>query len=129
MFDMNQDAFDSRDVIERIEELEALEEAAQDSEATVEDIAEFTEELEDELSKLRAFVEDAENVSDWHYGETFIADHYFTTYVEELITDCGYIPADLPGWIASNIDWEGVADELKVDYTYFELDGNTYWAR
>ena len=127
MFDMNQDLFDSRDVIERIEELEALEAAALDDDATQDDVDEWTRELDAELFALREFAEDASNASDWSYGETFIHESYFTEYTKELVSDCGYIPADLPDWI--KIDWEETAENVMEDYTEYELDGNTYYAR
>ena len=114
MFDMDQDYFDSRDVIERIEELESMEE----------DKAEWTRELDNELGQLRAFV-DSVGSSEFNDGMTFIADSYFTEYSEELCVDLGY----LPGFIASNTNWAGVADDLRVDYSEYELDGNTYYAR
>ena len=60
---------------------------------------------------------------------TFIADSYFTEYAEDLCTDLGYLPDNLPDFVASNINWAGVADDLLVDYTEYELDGNTYYAR
>ena len=129
MFDMNQDFFDSCDLIERLEELEALEEAALDDDATQEDVNEWTRELDNELATLREFAEDAQYCADWQYGETFIHERYFTQYAIDLVQDCGYIPADLPGWIVSNINWEGVANDLKIDYSEYELDGNTYYAR
>ena len=37
--------------------------------------------------------------------------------------------ADLPGWLASAIDWEKVADAYKEYYTDLEFRGVTYWAR
>lgn len=129
MFDMNQDIFDSRDLIERIEELETLEELALDVEATQEDVDEWTRELDNELAALRKFADDAQHCGDWEYGATFIHEDYFTQYSKELVSDCGYIPEELPWWIEDHIDWEGVADDLKLDYSEFELDGNTYYAR
>lgn len=128
MFDMNQDYFDSRDVIERIEELEALEEIFLDPESSEDDKAEWTRELDDELGQLRKFAEEVGS-SEWPHGMTFIADHHFIDYTEETCKDLGYVSDDLPGFIASNINWKGVADELRGDYTGYELDGNTYYAR
>jgi hypothetical protein len=58
---------------------------------------------------------------------TLIADSYFTDYVEELVTDCGYISRDFPGWI--HIDWEKTADDVKVDYSRYTIDGQEYWLR
>lgn len=127
MFDMNQDFFDSRDLIERIEELEALEEAALADDATQDDVDAWDRVLDDELAILREFADDASNASDWTYGETFIHEDYFTEYTKDMLADCGYIPADLPDWI--KIDWEETAANVKVDYTEYTLDGNTYYAR
>ena len=128
MFDMNQDYFDSRDVIERIEELEALEELFLDPESSEEDKAEWTRELDGELGQLRAFA-DSVGSPEFNDGMTFISDFHFIDYAQELCTDLGYLTGDLPGFIASNINWEGVADDLRVDYSEYELDGNTYYAR
>lgn len=64
------------------------------------------------------------------YNEpTLIADSYFTDYCKELVTDCGYLPRDLPGFIENNINWDGVADDLKADYSEVTLDGENYWHR
>lgn len=52
MFDMNQDYFDSRDMIERIEELESMEEIFLDPESSEDDKAEWTRELDNELGQL-----------------------------------------------------------------------------
>lgn len=128
MFDMNQEVFDSRDVIERIEELEAMEEVFLDPESSEEDKAEWDRGLDSELSQLREFA-DSVGSSEWSHGMTFIAEGYFEDYVQEYCTDLGYIPDNLPGFLASNINWAGVAEDLRVDYTEYELDGNTYYTR
>lgn len=128
MFDTNQDVFDSRDLIERIEELEALKDLVSEGKASPEDIEEWEESVE-EYYTLRKFADEAEGYcEDWEHGESFIHEDYFTQYAKEFASDCGYIPDNLPDWIENNIDWEGVAEELKVDYTEYELDGNTYYA-
>lgn len=128
MFDMNQAYFDSRDVIERIEELEAMEESALAEDATQEDVDEWGRELDAELFALRMFA-DSVGSSEWSNGMTFIAEGYFEDYAQELCTDLGYLPSSLPGFLASNINWVGVADDLRIDYTEYELDGNTYYSR
>jgi len=128
MFETNQEFFDSRDLIERIEELEQLEEWANDPEATAEDLEEFGQSEMEELAMLRNFATEAgDYCEDWDYGETFIRDDYFTEYTKEMLVDCGYIPSNLPEWIL--IDWEGTAEKVKEDYTEYTLDGVTYWAR
>ena len=82
-----------------------------------------------ELADLIAFRDEADHLPDWEYGEAFIHENHFTDYAQETAGDCGFIPADLPVWLANAIDWEQVADALKMDYTEFELQGATYWAR
>lgn len=119
IFNLGDDILDSRDVIERLAELEGIE-----SEGEVLDDIDAHE-----LAALRAFADEASCVSDWDFGETFIRDEHFPDYARELVEECEYIPASLPDWIARNIDWEGVADTLKADYTDYNLDGVTYWAR
>jgi hypothetical protein len=111
----NADVFDSRDVIERIDELGAIEAPDEDEAA--------------ELATLKAFADEAKGyVSDFDYGEGFIADDYFVTYAQELAEDIGAIDKDA-SWPLSYIDWSAAADALKMDYTSFELDGRTFWAR
>lgn len=132
-FDGTDDFFDSREVIERIEALTGEYIDATDSDPA--DImslddwrAGLTDDDANELFALLEFRDAAECVSDWHYGETFIRDGKpFTDYVEELLTDCGYISADFPAWI--EINWESTAANVQVDYTDFEFRGATYWAR
>lgn len=105
-----------------------MEELFLDPESSEEDKAEWTRELDNELGQLRKFAEEVGS-SEWPYGMTFIADHHFIDYTEETCKDLGYVSDDLPGFISSNINWAGVADELRVDYSGYELDGNTYYAR
>lgn len=133
-FDGTDDIIDSREVIERIAEL-----TAEFIDATDTDPADIMsaddwafglgEDGAAEMVALIAFRDEADHLPDWEYGETFISDDYFTDYAEETVEECGYIPADLPVWLANAIDWEQVADALKEDYTEFEFQGVTYWAR
>ena len=105
-----------------------MEEIFLDPESSEEDKAEWTRELDNELGQLRKFAESVGS-SEWPYGMAFIADSYFTEYAKDLCTDLGYLTGDLPGFIASNINWAGVADDLRFDYSAYELDGNTYYAQ
>lgn len=126
--DNTEQVIDSRDVIERIEELEGLAEIAADPDASEEERAEFDDAARIELEALRNFAGQGEaDAEDWQYGETFIHEDYFVEYVKELLSDTGYLPADLPDWIA--IDWDETADNVKVDYSEFDFDGVTYYAR
>jgi hypothetical protein len=116
-FDGNDDFFDSRDMQERIDELEGIA------------VIDRDEDEQEELDKLYAFKEEVADDLEFDSGITFISEDYFEDYAEEMLKDIGALPAELPGYISNNIDWEGVADELKVDYTTIELGGVTYYYR
>jgi hypothetical protein len=78
---------------------------------------------------------DAESVSDAleavgnSYSPTLVAELHFPDYIKELLTDIGDLPRDLPEYLANNIDWDGVSDDLKEDYTSVTLDGEDYFIR
>lgn len=128
------DVIDSRDVISRIDELEAEREAFLESEPPS-DAPEKKEALwldtdeGRELATLKALADEASGyAADWQHGETLVRDSYFEDYAQQLAEDCGMIPADLK-WPASCIDWEQAARELQMDYTSVDFDGVTYWIR
>ncbi len=129
------DIFDSREVIERIEEL-----TAEWAEATGDEPEDYSLSEDDwahglsaddaaELVALLALKEDGEtNTEDWSYGVTFISDDYFETYAQELAEDIGAIDREA-SWPAYHIDWEAAARDLQQDYTEIDVNGSTYWAR
>ncbi len=148
----NDDTIDSREVIDRIEELEeqredALREqadaevdaeAAEDTEEEapeadqdeVEDLTEFgfDEDDAEELKVLKALAEEASQyASDWKHGATLIHEDYFTEYCEEMVKDIGDLPNEIPSYLV--IDWEATAHNLKADYTEVDFDGETYLVR
>lgn len=88
----------------------------------------FTEDLQEELIKLRALAEQGEGYGDWSHGETLIADRYFPTYAEEVAYDIGAI-SRTANWPLNCIDWEQASRELKTDYTSIDFDGETFWMR
>lgn len=119
-FDGTDDFFDSRDLIGEIEELERATEEDYDNEDV--------EDLKERLETLRAFRIEVES-PELEYGQTFISENYFEDYAKELCEDIGALPTDLLGFIANNIDWEGVADDIRIDYTSADLNGTTYYYR
>ena len=115
--DNSQDVMDSRDIIERIEELEN-------------DIESLDDDDKDELEILKALAGEASDCSsDWQYGATLIRESYFTEYCEDFCKDIGDIPSELPWYIANHIDWDGVAREIKMDYSEVDFDGVSYFIR
>lgn len=128
-FDGTDDTLDSRDIIERIEEWEALLENMGDSDLSDKDRAEAAAEFDgDEYDALKALAEDAgDYLEDWEDGAFLIAEDYFTEYCMELLSDTGYLPEDLPRWIV--LDAEATAENMKEDYTDLTFNGTTYYAR
>ena len=140
---MRQDCIDTRDLIEKRDELKQqildsfLEtfEHYEDQTECFEDILFEEEEIqnwkEDWLDEI-AEICDIEKIEDelgseFEYGVTLIHEDYFEEYTEELLIDCGYISKDFPSWI--EIDWEATANNLKQDYTEVEYQGKTYYGR
>jgi len=112
------DIIDSRDIIERIDELES------DFEDGTRDDSE-----KDELKVLKELAKEGEDYSsDWKYGETLIRDTYFKDYAMELAEDIGAINSD-SNWPNNCIDWDQAARELQMDYTMIDFDGIDYWIR
>ena len=115
------DIIDSRDIIERIEELEAM----------VEDDS-IDDDEKEELEVLQALAAEGQDyASDWKYGETLIRDSHFQDYAEEFFNDTAdssTIDA-MNQWPLRHIDWEAAAEELKQDYTTIDFDGVDYWIR
>jgi hypothetical protein len=113
------DIIDSRDVIERIEELQGLD-ADPESGLEAEEAA--------ELAALVALAEQGEAFEDWKYGETLIRDSYFVDYAKEYADD---VVGNLKtmGWPFNHIDWEAAAEEIQTDYTSIDFDGVAFWVR
>ena len=112
----NQDSFiDSRDVIERINELE-------DTHGDLDQLEKA------ELVALKGLADNA-TCDEWEDGEVLINENCFTEYCKELCEDMGDMPENLPWYIESNIDWDGVACDIKMDYTEVDFDGEVYFIR
>ena len=106
------DTLDSRDIIERIEELENSPD-------------DFSEEDGQELAALLALQEEAEDYCpDWTYGAQLIRDSYFEQAMDEMIADCYTLP-EIPIFMTITLDYAA----LRSDYTSVDFDGVTYWVR
>jgi len=129
-----EDKMDSRDVIARIEDLEAeLEGGYIDGETGVYmsdddgDFIDMDDEYE-ELTALKALAAEAEDVCDWAGGEALIRDTYFKEYAEHYAEDIGAV-ANESQWPLYHIDWEAAADDLQQDFSSVDFDGVEYWVR
>ena len=132
----------SRDIIERIKELKEnfsicphcreglLEEESINTNKCPDCEQKLLESDEiNELGALKNIVDQASGCEDFEHGEGLIHESFFTEYCEQLCEDIGDIPSNLPWYIESNIDWDGVADHIKQDYTEIDFDGVIYFIR
>ena len=111
------DVIDSRDVIERIDELR------QDPQESLSD-----EELSELADLMDLNSEGVNSFSDWKHGVVLVRDSYFKDYAQELADDLGLLKF-VNEWPCNCIDWAHAAKELQYDYTAVEFDGITYWGR
>lgn len=109
----------------QLEEFEEIPTETEDS-----DVAMFLEYWENELKQIEE-IDNIENEvgSEFEYGCTLIPEDDFEEYCEDLVSDIGDLPKDLPSYISNNIDWSGVANDLIVDYSEVEYQGTTYLYR
>jgi hypothetical protein len=115
----DKDVIDTRNIVERIEDLKEDEDRSSDDDA--------------ELNRLRTLlVELAEHFGDAEVfgGIALVHDDYFTEYAREYAAD-----SDILGgkenwdWPYNHIDWDAAADELRQDYSAIDFDGVRYWGR
>lgn len=87
------------------------------------EIQEFLKLADEEQAIMLAYAE-ANSVFDWEEASEAFVGRYAdgAEFAESLCKEIGYIPKDLPDWVARHIDWQAVWDcELHWDYT--EQDG------
>lgn len=141
-FNNNSNIIDSRDILERIEEIETeIEEIETEIEgaqsvSNVAYIDSFNKELEDdptyldlkeELKILQELIDDiGSGAGD---GVTLINEDHFTEYAESYANDIGAIDSQTAVWPANYIDWEQAADELRIDFSDVDYDGETFYYR
>jgi hypothetical protein len=141
-----EDIVDSRNIENRIDELEELETAVTEARTALEQASadiddEDREELEsalesaesdfdddsrDELKILRDLRDDVSS-SEWRHGVTLIRRSYWVEYCEDFCKDIGDIPEEIPSYI--EIDWDKTADNLEADYSTTDWDGIEYLYR
>ena len=147
--DFTENIIDTRDIQDRIdelnddidtleneisdlsEEIDELDEDDPDDKNEIDlklyDIEDKRGQIEDLQEELSMLLDVKSEVPEFSYGETLIHESYWVEYVQDLCEDCGYISRDFPHWIA--IDWDATADNVAMDYSTIELDGNTYYFR
>lgn len=146
------DILDSRDIEERINELEyevsdlrdeieekenklvelqAVEsEEAEDKRSDLkEQIAEKKDEISELQDELKPMLEFRESVGhpEWKHGLTIISESYWEYYARELAEDLYGKELRDSTWPFSHIDWEDAAKTLLMDYSSAEYDGTTFY--
>lgn len=129
---LKQEILDS--FLENFPHYEEMTESFEDIRFEEEEIESWKEDFEDELETIEEINKVEEKVDNYsedsfEFGTTLIAKSDFTEFCQEDLEDCGLLPKDLPYFIENNIDWDGVADNLMVDYTEVEYLGVTYLFR
>lgn len=93
-----------------------------------EDVQEWREDNSDDFDHIEEIDYIEDTVSEFSYGETLIPVDDFTEYCEDMVEDC-YDLTNVPSFIKNNINWEGVASDLSVDYTDVTYQGVSYLVR
>ena len=105
------DIIDTRDLVDLLAELNECEDRDYEEQAL-----------------LEALQTMADGIVDWPYGEALIAEHAFEDYARELAEEIGAIDRDA-AWPLSYINWPRAAEALRMDYSAYDVDGVTYYAR
>lgn len=135
---LDDEIFDSRDIMEKIAELQgqidALQEDLEDvdlDESANNEICDEIDELTDELEIWMEFACAFSGCSDWEYGETIIRVDHFVDYIKELILGCYPMPQDLESWPWRHLemDWEGASEDAQIDYVEEIINGWSYFCR
>lgn len=94
------------------------------------EISERIEALEDkDADKLEAMAEYCDNLDDieraWNES-FFISDTTLAAYAELHAEECGFLEA-VPDFIRGYIDWEDMAEDMKIDDGYSEINGGVLY--
>ena len=119
------DTIDSRDVIERIEELEQeyAYHVSEDEDDKL--LSVWDDDLQEELDALQTFAKQFEDYADdYQYGAQAIRKSYFEQAMDEMVDDCYDLP-EIPCFMTITLDY----DMLMSDYSAIDFDGVTYYVR
>ena len=137
---------DTRNLQQRLEELQSEFDSWKDSLST-EQIAEIKEEFhatelddqdfrwkwEDEVGsdadELKNLIDLREQFGrEWFDGITLVREKDFAEFAEDEADQLGLIE-DTNAWPYCCIDWEKAANQLMMDYSSVDYDGETYYYR
>ena len=93
-----------------------------------EDVEEWRDDKVYDFEHIDEINELEDEISEFSFGETLIPNNDFTEYCKDMVEDC-YNLKDVPDFIKDNINWEGVASDLGVDYSNVTYQGVSYLVR
>ena len=93
-----------------------------------EDVEEWKEDNSDDFDHIEEIDYIEDNISEFSFGATLIPVDDFTKYCEDMVNDC-YDLGNVPRFIKDNINWDGVASDLSVDYSEINYQGLIYLYR
>lgn len=118
------------DFLEVFPQYEDMTDSFEDIRLDEEEIESWKDNWHTELEVIEAINSLEDEVGDeWEYGVTLIEECEFEEYCQEFVEDCGYISKDTPQLIKNNIDWSGITDDMKQDYTETTFKGEGYLYR
>ena len=91
-----------------------------------EDVQKWKEDNSDDFDHIEEIDELENGISDFSFGETLIPNDDFTEYCKDMVEDCLY---NVPDFIKDNINWDGVASDLEVDYSSVTYQGESFLVR
>ena len=93
-----------------------------------EDVEEWRDDKVYDFEHINEINELEDEITEFSFGETLIPNDDFTEYCKDMVEDC-YNLKDVPDFIKDNINWEGVASDLGVDYSNVTYQGVSYLVR
>lgn len=112
------------------EEKETLEEGEEeDNSERLKEIDQEIEEKEKEISDLKSDVDHLQGAYNELscYSDVAVADDYLDSHIRSSIEDTNAEELEnLSDLISNNINWDGIIQDAKTDYSEMTLDGFTY---
>ena len=93
-----------------------------------EDVQKWKEDNSDDFDHIEEIDELEDEISEFTFGKTLIPNDDFTEYCEDMINGCYYMK-NVPSFVKDNINWDGVASDLEVDYSSVTYQGESYFYR
>ena len=120
--------FDDFEEIEMIGEIEETKDIPDglDIETNWDELQEYLGLTDEEQDIMMAYYE-VTDCFDWSEAQEAYVGNYTdgAEFSATLCEELGYLPKDLPAWIAYTIDWQGVWDD-DLRHDYFEVDGKFF---